>query len=353
MFENLIRLMREDGASEASGGGGGFNLDLSAAMSKEPEATPAQTETNSSEPSTEPKSEAPKVDDDPEYELDYEEEPGKKAKTKLSELKATAKWLNDNKQLITGSLKIRDEASKNPAFGKALQTLISQAYDEKGNYNGQAVDSILSKLEAKAEAVQEKIDDKTDDIADMEKMLSDLDEDSPHASILKKNIAAAKSLRAQMSQSLEMNKKLQERLDGLDKFKTELTTKEETKLKDSEVKRLSDTYQKEIGALCDPAKSDGYRFVDTDEQADFDRAVRDSVAQKAEGIKSDAEFVKVVKEAAKAVYDKMSKRREAYVNDYLKKKSGAPKEPEQKTESKKPLTFEDMGAALGEAALTA
>ena len=139
---DFIRLMRDPGEDGASGGG--FSLDLGAAMSREPEAPAPAPDPEPKAAGPEAKSDEPKVDDDPEYDLDYEEEPGKKARTKLSDLKATAKWLHENKQLISGSLKIREEASKNPSFGKALQTLISQAYDKDGNYNEQAVTGILS-----------------------------------------------------------------------------------------------------------------------------------------------------------------------------------------------------------------
>lgn len=313
---------------------------------------------DSQEPKIEndPKVEEKPVDkpaDDPEFDMDWEDEPGKgKAKAKLSELRETAKWLRENKQMVAGTLKIREEAQKNPNFGKALQTLINRSYDEKGTYNGTYVDKVLAQLEAREDVIEDKIDDKTDDILEMERMLKELDEESPHAQILKRNINAAKGMRQQLKDALDQNKKFQERLDGVEKFQKDVVTEKETAAKTEQVKRLSSVYDKEIGALTDTAKSDGYKFVDADEKADFDRAVRDAIASKSNAIKTDEEFVKAIKDTAKDVYEKMSKRREAYINDYLKVKkgTGAPKDAPKVEPKKEKLSF---GEALNNIDFTA
>lgn len=295
-----------------------------------------------------------KAEDDPEFEMDFEEEQGKgKAKYKLSQLRETAKWLKDNGQMVAGTLKIREEAKKNPSFGKALQTLINKSYNEKGEYQGQYVDGILKQLEGQQEKVEKNIEDNDDDIQQMEKMLDDLEQDSPHAQILKRNISAAKKLRENLTSALDQNKKFQERLDNLDKFKDSLVSEKENAVKSEKVKQLSDVYTKEVGALTDAAKSDGYKFVDDDEKSDFDRAVRDGIAAKADAIKTDEEFVKTIKDVAKSVYDRMSKRREAYVNDYLRKKGGITREVAPKKDEKQgSRSFEEMGNLIGDAAFS-
>ena len=265
------------------------------------------------------------VDDDPEHELDFEEEAGKgKVKCKLSQLKETAKWLHQNKSMIQGTLKIREEASKNPSFGKLLNTVIQKAYNDKGEFQGAYIDNVIKQLEGQQEKVESKIEDTDDDIKEMEKVLEDLDPESPNAMVLQRNINAAKKLRASLNAALDQNKKFQERLDNLDKFKEGLTTEKTEAVKTEKIKQVSALYESEIASLCDASKKEGFRFVDEGEKQDFDRAVRDAVTLKASAIKSDDEFVKVVNEQAKAVYAKMTARREAYVTDYLRKKNGTP-----------------------------
>lgn len=325
------------------------SLNLGEAIGREQETAETPKETPATETPKEPEAKTP---EDPEFEMDWEDEPGKgKAKAKLSELKETAKWIRENKQMVAGTLKIREEAQKNPNFGKALQTLINKSYNEKGEYQGAYVDNVLKQLEGQQEKIEDKIEDKTDDILEMENMLKELDEDSPHAKILKRNISAAKVMRQQLRDALDQNKKFQDRLDGVEKFQKDTISEKENAEKTAQVKRLSGLYDTEIGALTDEAKSDGYKFVDADEKADFDRAVRDAVAANAGAIKSSEEFVKSIKDTAKAVYDKMVKRREAYVNDYLRKKKGPEPKPPAKEEPKKDTR--SFGEALSEIDFTA
>lgn len=336
---------QEDGAA------GGGDLDLNASfMQDDKPADDVKVEDT-------PKDDAVKTDDvkaddkidDPEVEMDWDEGEGKKAKMKMSELRQQAKWLKENEHMIAGTLRIREESAKNPALAKALQGVIAKAYNEKGEYQGAAVDKIVASLEAKEEALQEKVDDKTDEIAEMQKELEEIDPDSPHAKILQRNINATKALRAQLSQALEANKKIQDRLDGLDKFKTDLTKKEEDKVTGEKVKQVSEIFSKELGALMDVTKKDGLKFIDESEKQEFDRALRDAVASKSQAIKSDADFIKVIRDEAKSLYSKLTARKEAYIADYLKAKNGPERKVEQKEEVKKDRSFVDMGDALADA----
>jgi hypothetical protein len=114
-----------------------------------------------------------------------------------------------------------------------------------------------------------------------------------------------------------------------------------------EVKRLSELYKKEIGALTEKNT-----FMDEDERREFDAAVRNGVAVNSKDVKDDTGFVKLIQATAKAVYDKMSKRRESIVNDYLKKKGQPPKKedepPKKKTEDEDPLKGKTMGEAIAD-----
>lgn len=287
---------------------------------------------------------------DPEHELDFEMEPGKgKAKFKTSELKEAAKFIHANKDSIAGALKIREMAAKHPEFGKILQTVIGKSFNGE-NFNQDFATKTLSALEGKAEKIEDKIDDKEDDIKEMQTLLDELDQDSPQAKILARNIANQKAQRSQLQNALNQINEMKSRVDGIEQKNTDFLKKQETEHTSVEVKRLSETFSKEIGALTDAQKKDGYKFIDADEQAEFDSTVRNIVASNAKNIKTDADFVKSIQDAAKAVYDKMSKRREAYVNDYLKKKGQTPKtKDEEKPKQKKENDDDSLnGKTIGE-----
>lgn len=73
---------------------------------------------------------------------------------------------------------------------------------------------------------------------------------------------------------------------------------------DFEVRRLSELYKKEINALAD-----GFKFVDEMEKKEFDAHVREIIATNANKIKNDEDFLKMIRDTAKAVYNKMSEQR--------------------------------------------
>lgn len=76
---------------------------------------------------------------------------------------------------------------------------------------------------------------------------------------------------------------------------------------DSEVVRwLSELYNKEIGALTDKEKKDGYKFIDDDEAKKFDMVVRSIIAANAAGVHSEEDFVNLIRGTAKVVYDNMT-----------------------------------------------
>lgn len=294
--------------------------------------------------------------EDPDYEMDYDGEDGKKAKMKLSDLRQQAKWLHENRQIINGSLTIRQVANQNPTFKKALELITSKAFNDKGEFQGAQIDNVLKRLESEEVKTEQKIDDTSDDIAEMQKMLEELDQDSPNYRILQRNIAAAQRLQANLNASLEQNKKFQERLDGVEKFNVNITKEKEDGVRTQRVEEIASIYDREFAAMSDESKKDGFKFIDDDEKSDFDAAARKAIANIAASgsIKSDEQFAKVAQEQLKAVYGKFNARREAIVADYHRRKK-APEKKEVKEEEKpnKPMTnAHDWGAAIADIALT-
>ena len=266
----------------------------------------------------------PVIDADPEHELDFEFEAGKgKAKMKLSELRDVAKWIHEQKGTLSSMLKHREMATKFPEFGKIMNTVIEKSFN--GNeLNKDFVTKTLATLEGKQEKVEEKIEDKDELIEEMQSQLDDLDPDSPQAKILKKSIVYQKGLKSELrKQAADSQKRidaLEAKFNGVEKTQKDFLSEQDKAEQTVEIKRLSQIYTKEVGVLTDKDKKDGYKFIDEDEQKEFDSAVRKAVAVGSKDIKDDAAFVTLIQLSAKAVYEKMSKRRETWVNDYLKKK---------------------------------
>ena len=366
---NFFRILRSPEGDES----GGFGEAIVTALDAQEKETPATPETPEApkEPETPPawdKTErrksyegekrraSDKVDTDPETELDFEFEAGKgKAKMKLSELRDTAKWIHDNKGTLSSMLKHREMVTKYPEFGKVMNAVIEKSFT--GNeLNKDFVTKTLASLEGKAERIEEKLEDKDELIDEMQTQLDDLDPDSPQAKILKKSIVYQKGLKAELRKQMSEGQKridaLEAKLNGVEKKHTEFLSEQDKAEHAVEVKRISEIFKTEFGALIDKEKKDGYKFIDDDEKKEFDSAVRQAVANGSKDIKGDAEFVKLIQSTAKAVYDKMSKRRETWVNDYLKKKGQIPKEkekePAKKPEEDDPLKGKSIGQAIAD-----
>lgn len=299
-----------------------------------------------------------KVDPDPEHEMDFEVEEGKgKAKMKLSDLKGTAKWIRDNGRMIASYLKTREMANKHPEYGKLLDGVITRSFDDKGNFNKDFAEKTLSALEGKVDKVETKIEEKDELIDKMQGQLEDLDPDSPQAKVLKDSIAYQKNLKAEFKRQIgEANKKIDDlagKLTAVDKKHTDFLSEQDKAETTVEVKRISGIYEKEIGALTEGFKKDGFEFDDDDERKEFDSAVRNTVAANSKDIKDDAGFAKLVQSTAKAVKDKISKRRESHVNKYLSKKGQPPKKEGEASKKKEevnddPLKGKTMGEVLAE-----
>lgn len=281
---------------------------------------------------------AQEIKDEQEIELGYEEEKeGKKvpAKYSIKHIKEQAKWLNDNKNLIRAAVGMNKEFTANPELSKAFTAFWAKSYGPDGKVNVEYVQKLNTMLEGKAEVIADKIDDKTDDIKDMEELLKELDPDSPQAKIMKSNINGLKATRAQLAEALKGNKSMQEKLDGLDKFKGNFEETQKKQASEAEEKRASELFATEFSSLTSKERKDGFHIDDADDAKELERMVRDQVANLAnpsqEGgskITSDEQFTQAIQISAKAAFETISKRNERIVSQYLLKKQ--PPKPEGK-----------------------
>ncbi len=289
--------------------------------------------------------------DDDEIDLGYEDEKdGAKlpAKLKYADLKTRAKWLKENDGMIRAANSMREEFTKNPDLKKAFESFWGKAYPDN-KYNPEAVANMLSKLEAKAEAVAAKVEDNADDIAEAEKELAELDQDSPQYKIAKRSLNALKAVRAQLAEAQTNNKTLQGKLDGLDKFKTGFEETQKKQTEDADAKQAGELFNSTFGALT--SGEQGIKFDDADDTKEFEESVRNMVANLAadKKITNDAEFTKAIQDSAKVAQERINKRNQRVVTEYLKKKGLTPKEGEKPKEEVKEKSSDDE--SIGDAIL--
>jgi hypothetical protein len=292
---------------------------------------------------------ADKVSEDPEYEMDFELEPGKgKHKFKLSDLKQTASWVHANKETIQGQLKLRELATKHPEFGKLINEVITKSFNEKGELNSEFVIQRLKSLDAKSEAIEEDIEDKDDEIKKAEELLKsdEIDPDSVQAKVLRSNIAAMKAQKANLNKALDKITEISKRFETVEKGQKDFLTKHEEEVGAVEVKRLSGVFNKTFGAMTDPNKQDGFKFIDEDEAKDFEKRVREMVSSGAADIKDDEGFVKLIQDSVKAVWERTSKLRESAVNDYLRSKGKFSAKQEDKSADAEIIEMQKQLSAL-------
>lgn len=291
------------------------------------------------------------TEEDPEFDLGYEDEKdGVKTpiKTKLSVVKETAKWLRDNGAMIRSSIGLRDTFNKNPELSKAFSALMTNSF-EGDKFKPETVAKVMAALEAKAEVVDKKVEDNADDIAEAEKELAELDQDSPQYKIAKRSLNALKTVRGQLADAQANNKTLQGKLDGLDKFKKGFEETQKKQTEDADAKQAADLFDSTFGALT--SGDTGIKFDDAGDAKEFEEEVRNTVANLAEQkkITNDAEFTKAIQDAAKAANERISMRNQRIVTEYLKKKGQLPKEEEKPKE--KEITKIEDSESIGDAIL--
>lgn len=330
-MEKLFKLYFDPDPADNATGGDSFDSVIDKAA--EPDKPADQTPPSNEEPKKtkfawgdeDRRKTRQQASDDDEFDMGYEQEDekGNKAavKAKLKEIKEAAKFYYENRGAINLGLGLSRQFKQSPEWAKAFDTIQAKMW-EGGKYNGEFVNKQLSFLEGKAEQIQDKIDDKADDIADMEKDLNELDPDSPQARILRRNINALKTTRAQLQQTLALNKELQGKIDGVQKSQTDFSESQKKQRQDEEAKQAIDLFDKEFGALTSKEKKDGFYIDDTGDRADLENSVRDQVGKLAlEGkIKNDDQFTQAIRDCVKANFEKISKRNERIINEYLKTK---------------------------------
>lgn len=264
--------------------------------------------------------------DEDEFDLGYEDKKdGVKTPRmiKLAQMKETAKFLRENDGLIRSAMGMREQLTKNPDLAKWFNTGWAKAF-EGDKYNPEAVTKLVASLEGKAEVTKDKIEDATDDIKEMETLLAELDAESPQAKIMRGNINSLKATRTQLKEALGTIKTLQEKTEGHDKFKTNFEETQKTQKEEADAKQAGELFNTTFGALT----SKECKFDDADDAKELEDSTRDAVANLANQgkINNDAEFAKAIQDAAKATFERIGKRRERIVTDYLKKKGLTPKE---------------------------
>jgi hypothetical protein len=291
--------------------------------------------------------------------FEYGTDDKKTKRLPVDEVKQTLKWLNENHKIIGSGLTINKAGKEYPQFGKLLESIISGSFNEKNEFNAEFAEKVLKAIAAKEEQIQENKDEIDGEIERIEKILKDeeIDPDSAQGEALKSSLASMKALKSRLNKALKSVDDLSKKVGEVEKGHKTFVDQSATAEYKAEVNRIAGMFDKEIKALTDKEKKDGYKFVDDGELSDFDAAVRRSVRDAVSkvtfpegGRLKDEQFTKIVRESAKAVYEGMVKRREAIEQAYIKRKGGAPAgggtKDKEIPESKDDLTVDSLTSAL-------
>lgn len=262
--------------------------------------------------------------------LEVTDKEGKPVKWTMKQIKQLTKFYFDNADTIGGGLKLRQAADKNPEFKALMEKIISGSFDDKDNFNKDFAVNALKSFEAKKEVVEEKIENKTDEINEAEEALNELDPDSPQARVMRTTITSLKKARADyagvLKQLNDYKKEIGGRVEGLETQNKQAVESKSKQEYDEEVKRVAGVFNAELGALLDSNKQGALEFADEEEKTEFEGLLRNMVASNAEEIQKLPEsqqleaFKKSISTFAKAIYDKIGKRREHWNIQYAKKK---------------------------------
>lgn len=299
---------------------------------------------------------ADKDAENPSYEMDFEMEEGKgKHKHTLKELKEVASFLHSNRHSLNASLKIREMATKNPAFGKLLNSFIEKSHDgEGGAYNEEFVNRMTTALDAKADKVEDKLDETDLDIKAAEDLLNsdDIDPDSVQAQVLKNNIKVMKANKSQLNIALKKIDEVSKNVGTITDTHKTFVKDQAQEVEDKEMERVSSMFDKEFNVLTDPKREKGYKFPDEEAQKDFEAKVRNVVSsesgKKDTTIKNDEDFIKLIRNTSDAVYKRIQSIRETYVNEYIKSKGGKVPKKEGDAPEDTAVTVDDMKAQLAQ-----
>lgn len=310
-------------AESAAGGGGNGGDGGDDQASKDKADADAKAATDAKAKADD---DARRAAEDPEYDVEVGRDDKKETKKyKLSQFKEIAQWLHNEAPALRQHAKLTGDLGKNPTFKKLFEGIMTGAYKPDGSLNEEYINTTATRLEAKAEAIQEAKDDIDEDIAEMEKSLADMDQETPAAKALIKSISVARKNKLALKASAAQIAALTKSVEGIE-IKNK-TAEEAGAVQDRNIKiaKARETFATEIAALTSKDKKDGFKFVEgTDEAERFDALTRQALVadDKAGKIKTDEDFIKAIRGGAKAAYDKIKAQREAQIHAYLKANGG-------------------------------
>jgi hypothetical protein len=361
-MRNLIRILRDAEPEEQGGGAVDFQENIQNSVERElnelnkpvdEKDTAVEGEKPSAENNPAPEKKAEEIAEEL-HDMEVTDKEGKPVKWGMKQIKQLVKFYFDNADTIGGGIKLRQAAEKHPEFKQLMEKILTGTFDDKDNFNKDFAINTLKSFEAKKEAIEEKIDDKTDEIKEAEAALEDLDPDSPQAKIMRTTIASLKRARADhagvLKQLKDYQKEMGGRVEGLENKHKDAQTAQEKAVYDEEVKRVASIFDAELGTLLDSNKPGNIEFADAEEKAEFEGLLRNMVANNAAEInklppeKQDEAFKKSIGTFGKAIFEKMSRRREHWNIQYAKKKGWVKpeKQEEKKSDEKGDMTREGL-----------
>lgn len=300
-------------------------------QSDSPSGTPGETEAAKADDSgnAAPRADAaPKAEDDPEHELELPGEDGKptKQKVKLSDLKKGYLRESDYTKKTQELAQMRQHYKDIESFVNAinghdgLRKLIHGIVVKSGLDEGKVNDEVVNKFLAGLEEKQEIVDQQQDDI---EKLLQELDPDSPQYKALKRQYEQNKALQKKLDA-------IEQKMTGFEKLQKTSTEQAEKQALDKATAEASEVLATTLKELADKSKG-GYEFIHEDEQKDWAAIVQGILSQiKWPENTTLATFKELVKTAGKKAYEVIGKKREAYQAHFLKSAPKAPEKPAKK-----------------------
>lgn len=286
-------------------------------------------------------------EDDPEYEIENgKDDKGNpiKVKAKLSELKAgylrqddytkKTQRLSEVEKNQKDMIATVEAIRQNPKLAKLFIGIVEGAISEKG-YNEEFIEKQLTALAGVQAEPGDKKKDLQDKNEDIEKILEDVDPESPLAKALKQTWAANKALETRLKGLEEGHSKTSKTVEE------QITKEQETaynKLVDGAAKIMNDT----LDGLADPEKGSKLDFVSKEEQQEWRYRVVAYLKDNPKDYKDDTEFVTRLNEVGNAVHKYIKQYRESLIAQKLdanKKKKVIEKEPEN-NQSAEALTLE-------------
>lgn len=260
------------------------------------------------------------VPDDPEFELEFAQG-GKKEKKKLK-LSELHKGYMLNEDYTRKSQEVSAEREKlkdllewaggvrsNPVLSNIIMTITEKAFGKDG-VNTEYLNKILPAVSEKVEEKKEELAVKNDEI---ESVLKDIDPESPYAKLLK-NIWAANQ------QQLVKISELEKKMGTIEKTHTERNEAETRQAQEQAVNAAQQVLTSTLDDMLDPEKEGHFDIKSDSSKVLFRELVLGKLSKLRGDIKTKEDFVTVIKDAGKAVYQLLQKMNEDTLSGYIKTK---------------------------------